>query len=135
MEMTEGEIARKYRMAKHKDKQVGILADINGTSREDIVCILIRAGEAVKPERRKKSRKSKKEIEVKPGHKDGSSAAQPKPPSGEGVSSTTISGLDRCMEELFRKLDTLDEEIARLEKEYRETTAKIHEFCSAKKEI
>ena len=58
MEMTEGEIARKYRMAKHKDKQVGILADINETSREDIVCILIRAGEAVKPERRKERNRS-----------------------------------------------------------------------------
>ncbi len=29
------------------------------------------------------------------------------------------------MEELFRKLDTLDEEIARLEKEYRETITRI----------
>lgn len=44
MTMSENEIVRDYRTAKKKREQIGILADLNGCSREQIREILLRNG-------------------------------------------------------------------------------------------
>ena len=44
MMMSEGEIVRNYRMVKKKREQIGILAELNGCSREQIREILVRGG-------------------------------------------------------------------------------------------
>lgn len=48
MSMTEQEICREYRHAKHKGDMVQILAELNCTDRKDIIDILIRGGEKVR---------------------------------------------------------------------------------------
>ncbi len=126
MEMTEGEIARNYRRAKDKDRQGGILADLNCTSREDITRILVRAGIPISPKKRRKRKRSGKGKEADTEDKKGSSTIPQALPEIMGISSASIPDRDEYTEELFRKLDVLDEEIARLEKEYRETAARIH---------
>ncbi len=127
MEMTEAEMARAYRLAKYKNKQVGIMADINGISREDVLCILIRSGETILPRRSRKSNQAEKGMEAEEGKREDRGAARSMMPAGGGVSNAIIPDQSGCMEELFRKLDALDEMIARLEKEYRRTAEKLSE--------
>ena len=45
MTMTDNEIINEYRLAKAKQKQIGILADLNVCSKREIVDVLARAGE------------------------------------------------------------------------------------------
>lgn len=127
MEMTEAEMARAYRLAKYKNKQVGIMADINGISREDVLCILIRSGETILPRRSRKSNQAEKGMEAEEGKREGRREERSMAPEGERISSVIIPSQSGCMEELFRKLDALDEMIARLEKEYRRTAEKLSE--------
>lgn len=47
MIMTDSEIAADYRQAKNRPKQLGILAELNGCKKSDIVKILVDAGETV----------------------------------------------------------------------------------------
>ncbi len=47
MIMTNEEIVRDYRQAKNRSKQIGILAELNGCKKSDIVKILVDAGETV----------------------------------------------------------------------------------------
>lgn len=49
MWMSEEEIARKYRMAKYKSKQVKILAELNGCTAKKIQEILVEKGEMNMP--------------------------------------------------------------------------------------
>lgn len=44
MQMTNEEIVRSYREAKHKGQQIGVLADLNVCSREVIIEILVEGG-------------------------------------------------------------------------------------------
>jgi len=76
--MTNEEIARDYRLAKDKNAQVGILAELNGCRKEDIIDILIDE-EAIsgikkkkeKPEKTKKADKAKNAVYYeKPEDKD-----------------------------------------------------------------
>ena len=48
--MDQSEIVRSYREAKNKEKQIQILADLNGSSPEQIRQILIAAGEPAEDE-------------------------------------------------------------------------------------
>lgn len=57
--MDQSEIVRSYREAKNKEKQIQILADLNGSSPEQIRQIMIAAGEpAEKRDRDRSQRKS-----------------------------------------------------------------------------
>lgn len=50
--MTEGEICREYRLAKDKEKQIGIMADqISGMDREGVIKILVKHGEMKAPQK------------------------------------------------------------------------------------
>lgn len=54
--MTDGEICREYRLAKDKDKQIGIIADQCGMDNDEIVKVLVDCGEMEPPRPRRKSR-------------------------------------------------------------------------------
>lgn len=49
---TPNEICRSYRMAKNKRKQIQIIAELNGVSREEIIKILVRRAGAAVPGRK-----------------------------------------------------------------------------------
>lgn len=59
MRMSEADICREYREAKRKGIQVGILADLNVCSREEILRILILNGMNVTPAGRPNSKNDK----------------------------------------------------------------------------
>lgn len=62
MEMSPEEIVRDYRTAKNKGKQVTILAELNGCTREDIIAVLSAGG--INP---KELPRSRKKANVVPG--------------------------------------------------------------------
>lgn len=62
--MDQSEIVRSYREAKNKEKQIQILADLNGSSPEQIRQILIAAGEPAEKKRPKS--KEIRQMVVKP---------------------------------------------------------------------
>ena len=84
MQMTDNEIKRQYKEAKNKKQQIGILADLNCCSKEEIESILGIAQEDNKP----------------PGD----------------------MSRGQIMDLLFGKLDSIEQEIQRLEAEYK----KVH---------
>lgn len=88
--MTEHEICREYRAAKYKNKQVEILAELNGLELEQIVDILLRGGEQVR------YLPSPRGNRVERGMTDGEYCAL-----------------------LSKKLEELEGKLAKLEKEYR----------------
>lgn len=94
MEMTEMEICRMYRQAKDRNEQIKILADLNCISEEKILEILLKNGESVRLRLPTGGRKRKKEMTDEEYHKA-----------------------------LFRRLDSLDAKIARMEREYRNIVA------------
>ena len=55
MQYTEGEIVREYQQARYKNKQIGILSQLNTCSRKDIIEILERNGVEI-PDKYKASR-------------------------------------------------------------------------------
>lgn len=62
--MDQSEIVRSYREAKNKEKQIQILADLNGSSPEQIRQILIAAGEPA--EKKRPGPKLKEVRQIKP---------------------------------------------------------------------
>lgn len=84
MQMTDNEIKRQYKEAKNKKQQIGILADLNCCSKEEIESILGITKEDNKP--------------------------------------SCDMSRGQIMDLLFGKLDSLEQEIQRLEAEYK----KIH---------
>ena len=64
--MDQGEIVRSYREAKNKEKQIQILADLNGSSPEQIRQILIAAGEPAEKKRPGPKAKEIRQLVVKP---------------------------------------------------------------------
>lgn len=96
MEMTNGEIVRRYRQAGDKGGQIQILAELNETSRINIINILLRQGEEVRvhlPSRGKKRKQELTEREYRTA--------------------------------LLKRLNELDAKIAVLELEYREIAAVV----------
>lgn len=93
--MTDSEIYRDYRQARHKSRQIGILADLNGCSKEEIEAIIT---------------KYEKQNEV-------TTPVEALPPE----QAETGYVLSR----LYEELDRLNAEIRRLEERYKETTIAI----------
>lgn len=87
MQMSESEIKRRYKEAKNQKQQIGILADLNCCSKEEIESILGIAKEDNKP----------------PGD----------------------MSRGQIMDLLFGKLDLLEQEIKKLEEEYRNISITI----------
>ncbi|MCQ2549905.1 MAG: hypothetical protein MJ134_07680 [Lachnospiraceae bacterium] len=72
--MSEEEIAREYRMAKHKERQIKILAELNGCAETEIQEILVEKGEMKMPRTKvakvleevmKQTEEERKEVEAK----------------------------------------------------------------------
>lgn len=96
MEMTESEICRNYRLAKNKGEQLQMLAELNATSRAEIIDVLTRGGETVRIAIPTKGKPRTREMTDKEYRKA-----------------------------LFKYMDTLDVKIAKLESEYRDVVAAI----------
>lgn len=90
MEMSVGEIKRNYDQAKNKERQIGILADLNCCDRSEIEKIISVESRREQPVRTVVEKPAEKEM-----------------------------GLDDVMNTLFARLDELEEKIKPLEEEYR----------------
>ena len=97
MQMTVGEIQRNYSQAKNKSQQIGILADLNCCSREDIEKIV---GVEDKREKVKTQPKVQKRTNKEPE-------------------------VNAILDSLFARLDTLEQEIKDKEEEYRKINIAI----------
>lgn len=98
--MTEAEIYRDYRQAKHKNRQIGILADLNGCSKEEIEAVIAKY---------EKQNEVTAPVEILP----------PEAPPPEQAETGYV------LSRLYEELDQLNAEIRRLEERYRETTIAI----------
>lgn len=107
MLMSPGEIKREYDQAKYKNKQIGILADLNRCSKEEIKRIL-------EIEESKSKLTNVEPVEEKKKLDDIQPAIQEK----ELTYSEIMTGL-------YERLDNLDEQIKRLEEEYDKVTNAI----------
>lgn len=113
MEMTDDDIVKEYREAKHKSRQIGILADLNGCAKNDIKCILIRHG-ALNPS-------------VIRAELDEFGLARKFEPDTEPILEPSDETNKDVPAEVFNlvatELDRLDEQIAKKEEEIRILTA------------
>ena len=93
MNMTNEEIARDYRAAKSKMKQIPILADLNGCDNKTIVNILLEEGESVPgqflPKRKKSVEKRPELVELEP-KKESFELTTEEPPA---IDRLTVAGL------------------------------------------
>lgn len=116
MYMTPEEICKEYKMAKNKKAQVVILADQNCCEKEDIINLLADNGieppilAAKKPQQKPKEEKAKN---TTPREEKPQAAAKAKQ---EGIP-------DVVAEALITRLEEIDAQIVKLEKEYREIAA------------
>ena len=101
MEMTDGEICQEYRLAKNKEEQIRILADLNRSDQQSIINILISGGENVRFS----------------------------PSSGGRRITKDLTG-EKYKLLLYRRLDVLDNKIAKAEKEYRQIIEALRIFWS-----
>lgn len=95
MYMTGSEIYRDYRQARHKSRQIGILADLNRCSKGEIEAVIA---------------KYEKQNEVT------TPVEAPTPEQAE---------TGYVLSRLYEELDQLNAEIRRLEEQYKETTIAI----------
>ena len=92
MEMSVGEIKRSYDQAKNKERQIGILAELNDCDRSEIEKI-------ISVESMREQHEPVKSVVEKPSEKE--------------------MGLNDVMNTLFSRLDELEKKIKPLEEEYR----------------
>lgn len=138
MTMSENEIVRDFRAAKKKREQIGILAELNQCSREQIREILLRNGinEAELPKKPGRSRTTEPEVfqqQIKKNHakaeefRSGKAEPEPEPeemipmllePEEEKPKGTPIPELVKqaCRDKIW----SIVQEIAELEREKRE---------------
>ena len=105
MYMTEAEIYRDYRQARHKNRQIGILADLNGCSKEEIEAVIAKY---------EKQNEVTAPVEVLPPE-----APPPEAPPPEQAETGYV------LSRLYEELDQLNAEIRRMEERYKETTIAI----------
>ena len=99
MKIDKGEICRNYRYAKNKAEQVQILAELNAIDRSKVIDILIQGGEKVRiPVLGRKNR---------------------------AVHEMTD---EEYIKALFKRLDTIDEKIRSLEREYKEAVKVLESY-------
>lgn len=110
MWMSEEQIAREYRMAKHKEKQIKILAELNGCAETEIQEILVEKGEMKMPRTKvakvleevmKQTEEERKEVEAK------------KVVKKQSIPDAVI----RCVED---RMQQIEQTIKRCEEEYKD---------------
>lgn len=100
MYMTDSEIYRDYRQARHKSRQIGILADLNGCSKEEIEAIITKC-----------EKQNKVTVPVE--------TPLPETPPPEQAETGYV------LSRLYEELDRLNAEIRQREEQYKETTIAI----------
>lgn len=100
MYMTDSEIYRDYRQARHKSRQIGILADLNGCSKEEIEAVIAKY---------EKQNEVTAPVEAPP----------PEAPPPEQAETGYV------LSRLYEELDRLNAEIRQREEQYKETTIAI----------
>lgn len=113
MQMTEKEICKRYREAKDKRLQIGILAELNATSKEFIKEILERGGEMGRP-------KLKAEL--------------PKQAAGDETEKR-VPMPDIVKETIQFGIDALDVKITELEAEHKAISESLEELRKKKRSI
>lgn len=104
MNMSVDEICRNYRQAKDKKEQIKILADLNCTSKDEIIKVLVDCGEMEPPESRPK-KTSKKH------------AAKLPEPVAQALF-TRIDELDKLIKPLEDQRDEINERMKPLRNEF-----------------
>lgn len=100
MYMTDEAICKSYREAKDRAEQIEILKDLNCTTRSKIIKILVRNGYKVRIAIPSKGMKKRRELTD-----------------------------DEYQKALYRRLDILDENIAKMENEFRDILAVLGVAC------
>ena len=100
MYMTDSEIYRDYRQARHKSRQIGILTDLNGCSKEEIEAVIAKY---------EKQNEVTAPVEAPP----------PEAPPPEQAETGYVPS------RRYEELDRLNAEIRWLEEQYKETTIAI----------
>lgn len=103
--MTASEICREYRLAKDKDKQIGIIADQCGISRDEIIKVLVDCGEMKTPKEKKKAADKQLSMPKRVG-----------------------DILCQQMEELDAQISQLEKQLEPLQKEYAEIADFLKQF-------
>lgn len=100
--MTPNEICRNYRYAKDKKEQIKILADLNCTSKDEIIKVLVDCGEMEQPEEATKRKVKKK--------------AEPLKEIPDAVANTLFARID----ELEKLIKPIEDQLKPLQNEYNE---------------
>lgn len=103
--MTDSEICREYRLAKDKDKQIGIIADQCGMSKNEIKKVLVDCGEMAPPKPKK------------------SAVKQNVPDKTPELSEAVADVLFQRIEELDILIKPLEQQLKLLQSEYTEIAA------------
>lgn len=122
MQMTEKEICKSYRRAENKRAQIGILAELNATSKEFIKEILERGGEMGRP--RLKAEAPKKTII----NEDFAAAV-------DDMTGKRVPMPDIVKDAIQFGIDALDVKITELEAEYKATGEQLKELREKKRSI
>lgn len=107
--MTDGEICREYRLAKDKDKQIGIIADQCGMDMDEIIKVLVDCGEMEPPRPRRKRPAKQRKMDVPELTKPVADALYAR-----------IDELDRQIKPLEDKRKELDKQMEQLRTEFDE---------------
>lgn len=103
--MTPNEICRDYRSAKNKREQIKILADLNCTSTEEIIKVLVDCGEMAPPKKKPAKRTESEPVKM--------------PEMSEAVADV----LFQRMEELDKLIKPLEDQLKPLQREYTDIAA------------
>lgn len=120
MEMTNGEIVSSYKQAKHKARQIGILAELNRCSNKQIIEILLNGGIPLKSFNRFKDvvpTDSPEELEQEDTQIEEEQAAAPEVVAEQVSTDDTNTGIYELFVPLYNKVATLREERDRIDNE------------------
>lgn len=125
--MTEGEICRSYRNAENQKRQIGILSDLTGKTKEEIKNILLENGEELPKEATKRPKA------IKPTPKEEKAENEPICEPVEAIKEEIKRKVlpEAVAVALFTRIDQIEEEIKAKEKEYKEIVAFIQNYGAA----
>ena len=128
MEMTDEEIVYRYRNASIRNRQIQILADLNGCTKDDIMEVLIRKGEELPT--RKYPRRDKPTVELKNLKEEQTEEKEPEKTDNVQVPEFIAKVLILRMDELDGMIGDID----RQKKEYEHEYIEIAKFLGIRKE-
>lgn len=117
--MTPNEICRNYRQAKDKKEQIKILADLNCTSKDEIIKVLVDCGEMEAPKQTSKPKESAKKQTVE---------IQKLPEPVAHALFARIDEIDKLIKPLEVQRNELDKQMKPLRDEYLEISAFLNGY-------